>query len=297
MHPSVAGEFRQRQYSRHRRDISASFDVPARARASGAVTVLPKPTELGELLAAVDDVLMATPRERLIARQLKRPLLALRELAKRITPDERAQQRLRALIDRLQVAILAIDEQGRYVAASTGVSALVGCERSELLRMSIYDAAPSVDLPLARHWQAFLLDPTVFQDSFTSVATACSLLAIDGSCCGALRASIFVNQVEAFTSLDPLFGACVRPARDLRTCSVELLFLIRQIFEPLCKHLLGQTTPALDRPEDAGRAIRGIVAVASAKVDSGLLIRVQERLQCREPRGDDTEQLVQCPCP
>ena len=132
------------------------FDVPARARASGAVTVLPKPTELEVLLAAVDEALIATPRDRLVARQLRRPLLALRELAKRVTPDASGQQRLRALIDRLQVAVLAIDEHGRYVAASAGASTLIGYSRSELLRMSISDAALSVDLPLTRRWQSFL---------------------------------------------------------------------------------------------------------------------------------------------
>ena len=134
------------------------FDVPARARASGAVTVLAKPTELEQLLAVVDEVLMTTPQDRLVARRLRRPLLALRELAKRLAPDASAQERLRALIDRLQVAVLAIDEQGRYVAASPGASALVGYSRAELLTMSIFDAALSKDLPIASRWQSVLRD-------------------------------------------------------------------------------------------------------------------------------------------
>ena len=110
------------------------------------------------LLAAVDEALIATPRDRLVARQLRRPLLALRELARRVKPDASAQQRLRATIDRLQVAVLAIDEHGRYVAASAGASALIGYSRSELLRMSIFDGALSVDLPLTRRWQSLLSD-------------------------------------------------------------------------------------------------------------------------------------------
>jgi PAS domain S-box-containing protein len=134
------------------------FDVPARARASGAVIVLAKPTEADLLLAAVDDAIMATPQNRLVARQLRRPLLALREIAKRFEPDASAQERMRVLIDRLQVAVLALDEHGRYVAVSPGASTLIGYSRSELLTMSIFDSALGVDLPIARHWQDFLTD-------------------------------------------------------------------------------------------------------------------------------------------
>ena len=134
------------------------FDVPARARASGAVIVLAKPTEVEVLLAAVDEVIMATPQNRLVARQLRRPLRALREIVNGFTPDASAQERVRVLIDRLQVAVLALDEQGRYVAVSPGASTLIGYSRSELLTMSIFDSALGVDLPIARHWQDFLTD-------------------------------------------------------------------------------------------------------------------------------------------
>ena len=134
------------------------FDVPARARASGAVIVLAKPTEADLLLAAVDEAITTTPQNRLVARHLRRPLLALREIAKRFTPDGTAQERVRTLIDRLQMAVLVLDEQGRYVAVSPGASTLMGYSRSELLTMSIFDSALGVDLPIARHWQDFLAD-------------------------------------------------------------------------------------------------------------------------------------------
>ena len=113
----------------------------------------------------MDEVLVTTPRERLVGRQLRRPLLALRELAKRFTPDESARQRLRALIDRLQVAILAVDDQGRYVAASPEASALIGYSHAELLTRSIFDAALSLDLPIAQRWQSVLRDHQTSADA------------------------------------------------------------------------------------------------------------------------------------
>ncbi len=44
------------------------------------------------------------------------------------------------------------------VAASPGASALIGYSRAELLTMSIFDAAPSKDLPIASRWQSVLRD-------------------------------------------------------------------------------------------------------------------------------------------
>jgi CheY-like chemotaxis protein len=132
------------------------FDVPARARASGAVLVLEKPTGPETLLAAVDELIMATPRDRAVVRQLRRSLLMLRELGKRFKPDESAQERVRCLIDRLQVAILVVDEQGRYVAVSRGASTLTGYSRAELLRMSISDSGLASDRLLSRPWKEFL---------------------------------------------------------------------------------------------------------------------------------------------
>jgi PAS domain S-box-containing protein len=133
-----------------------NFDVPEHARASGAVLVLGKPTGPETLLAEVDELIRATPRERLVVRQLRRSLLTLRELGKRVKPEERAQERVRALIDRLQVAILALDAQGCYVAVSRGASTLTGYSRAELLGRSIFDAGLTLNPPASEGWQEFL---------------------------------------------------------------------------------------------------------------------------------------------
>jgi CheY-like chemotaxis protein len=132
------------------------FDVPVRARASGAISVLGKPTAPESLLVEVDELIRATPRERLVVRQLKRSLLMLRELGRRVRPDERAQERVRSLIDRLQVAILALDTEGRYIAVSRGASTLIGYSRTELLGRSIFDVGLALHPRVSERWQDFL---------------------------------------------------------------------------------------------------------------------------------------------
>jgi len=132
---------------------SLHFDLPARARASGATLVLAKPTTADEVLSALNEVMNAIPRERLARKRLTRALLMIRAFAKQCAPDADAQQRIRAFIDRLQVAVLAIDEQGRYVAASRGATTITGYSRSALLEMSVFDTSLGVALPLAQPWQ------------------------------------------------------------------------------------------------------------------------------------------------
>jgi PAS domain S-box-containing protein len=142
---------------------SAQLDVSARARASGAALVLAKPVALDALLAAAGELIESTPVDRRVVRQLKRSLLTLRELGMRCKPDTVAQQNVRALIDRLQVAVLALDEQGRYVAASRGVSHLTGYSHAELLGMSVFDSAPLI--PGAEHWQDSLVEQLATSES------------------------------------------------------------------------------------------------------------------------------------
>jgi PAS domain S-box-containing protein len=132
---------------------SLHFDVPARARASGAVLVLAKPTSVDALLSAVDDVMTAVPREKLARRRLMRALLMIRTFAKRCAVDADAQQRIRSIIDRLQVAVLAIDEHGRCVAASRGATTITGYSRTQLLEKSVFDTTFGTGLPLAQPWQ------------------------------------------------------------------------------------------------------------------------------------------------
>lgn len=128
-------------------------DVPASARQSGATIVVTTPIMADVLLTAVEELLRTTPPERFARRQLRRSLLTLKHLGSAL--DDGARERVRALIDRLQVAVLAIDAEGHYVAASSGAELLSGFRREELLEMSVSDAVFGPDLPLARSWDAF----------------------------------------------------------------------------------------------------------------------------------------------
>ena len=126
------------------------YDLPKRAQTAGATIVLSKPTSVEQLLIAADDLIESTPDDRFARRHLRRALLTIRKLALHINPDERTRDRIRALIDRLQIAVIAIDDGGNYLAASRGVTTLTGYTRAELLTMSIFDTAFGVTLPLAR---------------------------------------------------------------------------------------------------------------------------------------------------
>ena len=117
--------------------------------------MLTKPMSPETLLAEVDELMRATPRERLVVRRLRRTVLILRELGRRAKPEDRGQERVRSLIDRLQIAILALDSQGRYVAVSRGASTLTGYSRAELLGTSIHHAG-LVLAPSVSHWQELL---------------------------------------------------------------------------------------------------------------------------------------------
>jgi PAS domain S-box-containing protein len=130
------------------------FDVPQRARASGATLVLPKPTPLDVILAAADELISTTPDVRLTRRQLRRSLITLRKLAAHV--DREAQERVRALIDRLQVAVLAVDDEGRCLAVSHGFESLTGFARASLVSTSLFDPTFGATLPLAREWDRFV---------------------------------------------------------------------------------------------------------------------------------------------
>ena len=79
------------------------------------------------LVGEVDTLIAAAPRAR---RTLKRRLLDIQELARFYPPDRDGQDRLRSLIDRLQVAIFAVDAQGHCIAASEGATRLTGYSRA-----------------------------------------------------------------------------------------------------------------------------------------------------------------------
>jgi len=136
------------------------YDVPRRARESGATVVLAKPTSPDVLLRAADDLLAATPPARFARRQLRRALLTFQHLGQHMEPDaiERARDRLKHLIDRLQVAVLAVDDDARCIAVSRGFESLTGFDRADLLRYTLYHTAFGTTLPLAYQWDQFLSD-------------------------------------------------------------------------------------------------------------------------------------------
>jgi CheY-like chemotaxis protein len=122
-------------------------NVPHRARDAGAAVVLPKPTSLDVLVHAVDDVMQNTPPAKFMRRHLRRTLVAISKVATQTTVNADAQRRVRALIDRLQVAVLAVDDRGSPVAVSRGAESLTGYSRAELLTMSVYDLVSDGKLP------------------------------------------------------------------------------------------------------------------------------------------------------
>ena len=105
------------------------------------------------LVGEVDTLIAAAPRAQ---RTLKRRLLDLQELARFYTPDAEGQARLRHLIDRLQVAILAVDEQGHCIAASQGATMLTGYSRLQLLTTSVFQAGFAGGHVSDERWRGFL---------------------------------------------------------------------------------------------------------------------------------------------
>lgn len=130
------------------------FDVAART--AGPISVLGESMGPECVLAEVDTLINATPRERLVVRQTRRALLMLRDVGQRIKPGESAQERVRWLIDRLQVAVLALDTEGRYVAVSRGASTLTGYARAELIGKSIFDTGLELNRRVSAGWEEFL---------------------------------------------------------------------------------------------------------------------------------------------
>jgi CheY-like chemotaxis protein len=103
-------------------------------RGGGGVIILPEATNIHKVVAEADTLILAAPRAQ---RMLKRRLVALKELAQHYRTDAAGQERLRQLIDRLQVAVLAVDEKGHCIAASDGAMVLMGYSRPRLLTTSV----------------------------------------------------------------------------------------------------------------------------------------------------------------
>jgi PAS domain S-box-containing protein len=103
----------------------------------------------------VDTLIEVAARER---RALKRRLLDLQELARYYTPDADGKAQLRRLIDQLQVAIFAVDEQGHCIAASEGLTTLTGYSRLQLLSRSVFETGFVPGHVSDARWQRFLVN-------------------------------------------------------------------------------------------------------------------------------------------
>jgi PAS domain S-box-containing protein len=136
--------------------VASVLKLHVPARTAGPILMLGNSTGPEGVLAEVDDLIRAIPRERLVVRQLRRALLMLRDVGLRVKPDEDAQERVRSLIDRLQVAVLALDTEGHYVAVSRGASTLTGYARDELIGKSILDTGLALNLRVSAGWEEFL---------------------------------------------------------------------------------------------------------------------------------------------
>jgi PAS domain S-box-containing protein len=126
-----------------------------RAREAGGVALLAHSAEAEVLVGEVDTLIEAAPRAQ---RALKRRLLDIKELARYYTPDGDGQGSLRQLIDRLQVAILAVDEQGHCIAASRGATMLTGWSRSQLLTIPVFQAVFAGGDVSHERWQGFVVN-------------------------------------------------------------------------------------------------------------------------------------------
>ena len=133
--------------------LSLRSNEARRFLAAGGVTLLAHSGEVDVLVGEVDTLIAATPRAQ---RTLKRRLLDLQELARHYAQNAQGQARLRQLIDRLQVAILAVDEHGHCIAASQGATTLTGYSRPQLLTGTVFDAGFAGGHLSDERWQGFL---------------------------------------------------------------------------------------------------------------------------------------------
>ena len=122
-------------------------------RDAGGVTLLSHAADVDVLVGEVDTLIAAAPR---VQRTLKRRLLDIQELARFYPPDHDGQERLRHLIDRLQVAIFAVDAQGHCIAASRGAAQLTGYSRQQLLTTSVFDSGFAGGNLSDQGWRRFL---------------------------------------------------------------------------------------------------------------------------------------------
>jgi PAS domain S-box-containing protein len=124
-----------------------------RAHEAGGVILLAHAAEVDVLVGEVEALIATRLRGQ---RTLKRRLLDIQELAQFYPPDKDGQHRLRCLIDRLQVALFALDAQGHCIAASQGATRLTGYSHRQLLTTSVFDAGFAGGQLSGQHWRRFL---------------------------------------------------------------------------------------------------------------------------------------------
>ena len=124
-----------------------------RARDAGAVMLVAHAADVDLLVGEADTLIAAAPRAQ---RTLKRRLLDIQELARFYPPNQDGQHRLRELIDRLQVAIFALDAQGHCIAASEGAAQLTGYSRVQLLTTPVFDSGFAGGHLFDKGWRTFL---------------------------------------------------------------------------------------------------------------------------------------------
>jgi PAS domain S-box-containing protein len=135
--------------------LTASLTSPEAqyARDAGAVTFVAAGDAIDTLVGEIDTLVAAAPRAQ---RALLRRLRDLQAIARGYTPDPEGQAAFRRLIDQLQVAMFAVDEEGHCVAASAGAAALTGYSRGQLLRASVFHARFARGRVSAARWHDFL---------------------------------------------------------------------------------------------------------------------------------------------
>jgi PAS domain S-box-containing protein len=146
--------------------LSSTSDIPVvvltsslqstdarRARAAGGVILLANADDVDVLVGEVDTLIAAAPR---VQRALKRRLLDLQELAQYCAQNAEGQARLRRLIDRLQAAIFAVDNEGHCIAASRGATMLTGYSRRQLLKTSVFQSGFAGGQVSNERWRRFL---------------------------------------------------------------------------------------------------------------------------------------------
>ena len=109
--------------------------VLARALEHGAAAALAKPVMPEELMRVVTELMLQVAPARLVERQLRRKLLTLRLLARRYSAGPELREQLGRFIDRIQEAVLLLDEEGHLLATSAAADHLIGndkrsCEHS-----------------------------------------------------------------------------------------------------------------------------------------------------------------------